>query len=236
MSSKREVITIKEIDSSKLLFDLQATDLVEQFKKRFPEFEEYEGEVDARKVCQYIILLADIASPLRIEKPDYYARKYTIAHMVKFPMAKKEFAPEAESILIGDDDIVNQTIVAYIASFGMPNYSLLMAFTALMSFEIQKVFAGKGTKDSQKLIDTASDRIQALTKDFFKSGDYDEYSRVRQVLYAKIEKDKMRLRPEQIVRVLEETGDLPEGFNPYGDDYKISLKDDLLFIGDGSKK
>ena len=225
-------MNLREIDSSKLLFDLQAEDLEEQFKKRFTEFIDYNGKVEGKKVIQYIILMCDMASPLRVEEPDYYKRKYTVAHMVKFSMSKKEFTPESEGIIIGENDVVNQTMVAYIASYGMPNYSLLMAFTALMSFETQKVFSGKASKDSQKIIDNASDRIQTLTRDFFKSGDYDEYSKVQKILYARIEKERMRLRPEQIVRVLEDTGNLPEGFNPYGEDYSINLSKDMLFIGD----
>lgn len=225
-------MTLKEINSEKLLFDIHAKDLAEQFTKRFPEFEEYKGKVDLLKVIQYIILLADMGSDLRIEKPDYFQRKYTAAHIVKFPMTKKEFTPEAEGIIIGEDDVVNQVMVAYIASYGLPNYSLLMAFTALMSYETQKIFAGKATKDSQKIVDNASDRIQSLTRDFFKTGTVDEYSKIQQVLYAKVEKDKMRLRPEQMIRVLENTGELPEGCSPYPDGYVISLKDDLLFIGD----
>jgi hypothetical protein len=176
--------------------------------------------------------MADMQSPLRIEKPDYYQRKYTVAVMVGLPKTKKEFTEESESILVGDDEIVNQTMVAYIASYGLPNYTLLMAFMALLSFETQKVFSGKGSKDSQKIIDSASDRIQSLTRDFFKSGDYDEYSKVRQILYSRIEKERLRLRPEQIIRVLEDSGSLPEDFSPYPSDYKISLKDDLLFVGD----
>lgn len=229
-------MTLKEINSEKLLFDINATDLVEQFTKRFPEFEEYKGKVDPIKVIQYIILLADMGSDLRIEKPDYFQRKYTAAHIVKFPMTKKEFAPEAEDIIIGENDIVNQVMVAYIASYGLPNYSLLMAFTALMSYETQKIFAGKATKDSQKIVDNASDRIQSLTRDFFKTGNVDESSKIQQQLYARVEKERMRLRPEQIVKVLEQTGSLPEGFSPYGDDYTISLTNDLQFIGDGGKK
>lgn len=227
---------LKEIQSEKLLFDIHATDLVEQFTKRFPEFELYKGKVDAKKVCQYIILLADMGSDLRIEKPDYFQRKYTAAHIVKFPMTKKEFSPEAEGIIIGEDDIVNQSMVAYTASYGLPNYSLLMAFTALMSYETQKIFAGKATKDSQKIVDNASDRIQSLTRDFFKTGNVDEYSKIQQQLYARVEKERMRLRPEQIVRVLENSGNLPEGFNPYGNEYSIDLSKDLQFIGDGVKK
>jgi hypothetical protein len=225
-------MNLKDIDSSRLLFDINSKDLVKQFKAKFTEIGGYKGKIDERKVCQYIILMADMQSPLRIEKPDYYQRKYTVAVMVGLPKTKKEFTEESESILVGDDEIVNQTMVAYIASYGLPNYTLLMAFMALLSFETQKVFSGKGSKDSQKIIDSASDRIQSLTRDFFKSGDYDEYSKVRQILYSRIEKERLRLRPEQIIRVLEDSGSLPEDFSPYPSDYKISLKDDLLFVGD----
>ena len=222
---------IKEIDSSKLLLDIYADNLDELMRAKFPEFCEYKGSVDPLKVAQYIVLMADLQSPMRYEKPDLYTRKYTSAHMAKSPMSKKEFTAEAEKIIIGEDMAVNQTIVAYIASYGLPNYTLLMAFMSLLSFETIKVFAGKGNKDSQKLIDNASDRIQKLTKDFYGAGDTDEYYKAKQALYAKLEKDKMRLRPEQIIRALENEGELPEDFNPY-EGYTVDPAKDLQFIGD----
>lgn len=225
-------MTLKEINSEKLLFDIHSDDLVEQFKTKFQEFQLYDGKVDAKKVCQYLILMYDMASPMQTEKADMYERKYACALMCKFPMAKKVFIKEAEDILVGQNDAANQTAVAYIASYGQPNYTLLQAFMALMSFETQKVFAGTTGKDSAKTINDVSTRIQSLTRDFFKSGDYDESSYLRQVLYARIEKERLRLRPEQIIRYLEDNNELPEDFNPYGDDYKVNLKDDMIFIGD----
>ena len=225
-------MTLKDINSDKLLFDIHSKDLVDQFKEKFPEFNDYKGEVDEKKVVAYICLICDRHSPLMIEKPDFYQRKFSAAHLAKFPVTKKQFTDESERVIIGENDIVNQTAVAYIASYGLPNYTLLMAFMALMSFETQKVFAGKGSKDSSKIIDNASDRIQSLTRDFFKSGDYDEYSKVRQVLYARVEKERLRLRPEQIIRELEDNGELPEDFNPYGEGYSIDPSKDLLFLGD----
>ena len=227
---------LKDVDSSKLLFDIHASDLVEQFKAKFPEFSDYESKISEKKVVQYIVLMCDMGSPLRIEKPDYYQRKYSSALLVKFPTAKKELTPESEGIVLGKDDVVNQTMVSYIASYGLPNYTLLIAYMALMSHETQKIFAGKGTRDSSKIVDNASDRIQKLTRDFFHSGDYDEYSQLRQVLYARVEKERLRLRPEQIVRYLEDNGELPEDFNPYGDDYSVDLAKDMLFIGEKEPK
>jgi len=228
-------MTLKDIQSDKLLFDIHAENLVEKFKEKFIEFQLYEGKVDPHKVCQYMVLMCDMFSPMQTEKADLYQRKYACAVMVKFPMSKKVFSKEAEDILLGSNDVINQTMVAYIASYGQPNYTLLQAFMALMSFETQKVFSGQTGKDSAKTINDVSVRIQSLTRDFFKSGDYDEASVLRQVLYSRIEKERLRLRPEQIIRYLEDEGELPEDFNPYGD-YKIELKEDLQFIGDHAPK
>lgn len=225
-------MTLKEIDSSKLLFDIHSEDLVEQFKSKIPEFENYKGKVDEKKVVQYIVLLADVNTPLRVEKPDWWQRKYTAAMMVKLPMTKKEFSPEAEAIVIGENEVVNNSMVAYICSYGLPNYTLLMAFFSLLSFETQKVFGGKGDKNSQSIIDKASDRIQNLTRDFFKSGEQEEYYKARQALYARVEKDKVQLRPEQMIRAIEDTGELPEGCSPFPSDYKINLSRDMVFLGD----
>ncbi len=225
-------MNLKEIDSSKLLFDPLAGDLAEQMDAKFPEFTEYQGQIDKRKVAIYIVLMCDMFSPMRIEKPDFYQRKYACAALAGFPRNKKEFTEDANGIIIGEDIVVNQTMVSYILSYGLPSFALLQAYMALMSFEMQKIFAGKQTKDSQKIIDGANDRIQSLTKDFFKSGDYDEYSKIRQVLYARVEKEREKLRPEQIIKYFEENGSLPEGFSPYGDDYKIDPAKDLKFLGD----
>lgn len=225
-------MTLKDIDSSKLLFDIHDKDLVDQFKKKFTEFTDYESKIDDKKVVQYIILMSDVNSPLRISVKDYFQRKYTAATVVKFPMVKKAFSEEAEKIIIGENAAVNASMVAYIASYGKPEYSLLMSFMALMSFEMQKAFAGNPSKDSDKIIDRISGKVMSLTKDFFRSGDTDEYSRVKQCLYARIEKEKLRLRPEQIIKNLESEGYLPEDFNPYGEGYVINPAKDIIFIGD----
>ena len=229
-------MTLKEIDSSKLLFDIHSEDLVEQFKSKIPEFENYKGKVDEKKVVQYMILMCDKASPMQQEKPDMYQRKYACGLMVKFPMVKKVFSPEVETIIIGNNSVVNDSMVAYIASYGQPNYTLLQAYMALMSFETIKIFGGTTSKDSAKIINDVSNRIQSLTKDFFKSGDYDESSMLLQALYSRIEKERLQLRPELLIRQLEEDGCLPDDFNPHGAGYKINLSEDLVFLGDGTKK
>jgi hypothetical protein len=68
----------------------------------------------------------------------------------------------------------------------------------------------------------------------FRSGDYDENTELRNALYARIEKEKTRLRPEQIVRAYEETGALPNDWCPYGEEEAESVRNiKMSFIGDG---
>ncbi len=225
-------MTLKEIDSSKLLFDIHSKDLVEQFKAKFTGFEDYTGQIDEKKVIQYIILMYDMQSPLIKSKPDYFQRKFECALLVKFPTHKKEFTEEVDNILVGKDDVVNHTIVSYILSYGLPSYGLFQAFAALIAFEMQKIYAGKGTKDSQTILDKATLKIQTLERELFRSGNEDEFYRVRQALYSRAEKERENLKPEHLIRTLEDTGELPEGFSPYPDGYKINPKTDFIFLGD----
>jgi hypothetical protein len=228
------MLTLKEIDSQNLLFDIHDKSLPELMEEKFCSFSDYVEQkgVEKIKVARFICLISDKNSPLRFSEPDWYKRKYTAAIIAGFSIKKGTFSSEAESIIVGENKAVNETMVSYIASYGMPSYMLLMSYTALMAFEAQKIFNGKGTKDSSKIVDNASNRIQELTRDFFQSGDVDEYSKVCQTLYSRIEKERERLKPEEIIKILEDTGDLPEDFNPHGTEYKIDLAKDMIFIGD----
>jgi hypothetical protein len=227
---------MKDIDDKRFLFQLDDTGLVDKFSERFPEFKEYTGKVDPRKVIQFIILLSDLHSSLRTDTPDFFQRKYKAAMLCKFPTSKKEFTKDAEQIVVGENEAVNRTMVAYIMSYGKPEYSLLVSFMALLSFETQKALTGEGTKDTAKNIEFIANKVKALTKDFFSSGDQDEYSLVRSALYARIEKEQIRLRPEMVIRQLEEDGALPADWNPHGAGYVIDPSKDMVFIGDKEPK
>ena len=227
-------MTIKDIDDSRFLIPLNSAEITDLFTAKFPEFKEYKGRINADKVARYICLLCDNRSPLISEQPDYVRRKYQAASISGFPTekGKKTFTGDAEKIIVGENEVVNRTMVAYIASYGRPEYTLMISFMALFSFETQKALTGKGQKETPKILDFLLDRIQSLEKSFFSSGQIDEYSKVRQALYEKIEKEQIRLRPEQVVKMLEETGNLPSDFSPYGEDYSINISEDLKFVGD----
>lgn len=227
------MIKLAEIDSSKLLYDIHSKTFVDDIRKGVPEFEAYKGDMD-KKVFQYIVLMYDLKTVMRVECPDYFQRKYMTASMVGFPKTRQGFTEASENILIGRDKEVNSLIVAYVFQFSMPEYSALVAYEAILASEMQKVMKGSNTKDSGKVVDDATKKIQELTRSVFRSGDYDENTELRNALYARIEKEKTRLRPEQIVRAYEETGALPDDWCPYGEEEAESVRNiKMSFIGDG---
>ena len=227
------MIKFSEVDSSKLLYDIHSKTFVDDIRKGIPEFDAYKGDMD-KKVFQYIVLMYDLKTPMRVECPDYFQRKYVTASMVGFPKNKQGFTDVSEQILIGDNAEINHLIVVYLFQFSMPEYSALVAYESILANEMRKVMKGGNLKDSGKVVDDATKKIQELTRKVFGSGDYDESTDLRNALYARIEKEKTRLRPEQIIRDLTDNGLLPDEWCPYGEDEAEAVRNiKMTFIGDG---
>lgn len=220
---------LKTIDSSRLLFDVKSPTFVEELKRKIPEFKAYKGKIPDKKVFTYIALMYDPQSELWRSQMDYYVRKSECATIVDFPKAKGQWSEEAESILIGQDEKVNDMIVAFIAQFGMIELYQLVGYLNILSSETRKAIDYKGDKNSIDIITKTGDKIRELMKVVFRSGEYDEISMVRKALYSRLEKERLKIRPEEIVRMISEEGELPAEFNPYGDNYKVEKP---KFIGD----
>ena len=227
------MIKLTEVDGSKLLYDIHSKTFVNDIKEGIPEFAAYKGDME-KKVFQYIVLMYDLKTPMRVECPDYFQRKYVTASMVGFPKTKQGFAETSEKILIGDNAEINHLIVVYLFQFSMPEYSALVAYESILANEMRKVMKGGNLKDSGKVVDDATKKIQELTRRVFRSGDYDENTDLRNALYARIEKEKTRLRPEMIVRDYEENGKLDDSWCPYGEEEAEAVRNiKMTFKGDG---
>lgn len=227
------MLKLTEVDGSKLLYDIHSKTFVDDIKKGIPEFDAYTGEME-KKVFQYVVMMYDVKTPMRVECPDYFQRKYMTASMVGLPKNKQGFTEASENILIGRDKEVNALVVAYVFQFAMPEFSALVAYEAILASEMQKVMKGSNTKDSGKVVDDATKKIQELTRSVFRSGDYDENTELRNALYARIEKEKTRLRPEQIIRDLTDNGSLPSDWCPYGESEADNVRNiKITFKGDG---
>jgi len=221
-------MTLQDIDGARFLYDPTSKDLVKKLQQAIPEFSSYKGKIPILKVCQYVVLMYDPSSPLWRNVLDYYVRKSTCADMVGFPKTKGQWSKDAEAILTGEDSQVNDMIVAYIAQMGMVEMYQLVAYLSLLSSETRKAIDYKGDKNSIDIITKTGDKIRELLKVVFRSGEYDEIAQVRKALYSRLEKERLRIRPEEIVSMISEEGVLPQEFNPYGD-YEVEKS---KFIGD----
>jgi hypothetical protein len=93
--------------------------------------------------------------------------------------------------------------------------------------------SGSGDKNSMAIIDQTTERIAKLTREVFGSGKDDEYSKIKEALYSRVEKERLRLRPEMIIKDLEENGYLDPSFCPYGEENAIKTAiTEMYFLGD----
>ena len=211
---------------------------VPKFKEAVPEAKRIDFKkigVKERSLYQYVTLMYDLNSPLWREVPDYYNRKYDAALLAKFPILESgEFSKRAEGVILGTYEEVNAVIVSYIASFALPEYYQMIAYTALLSQETKNILANDGSNNSIKVIEEAGNRLKVLQKKLFHSGDYDEYASLRKSLYFRLnhEREQLNLRPEEIVKKFQKDGKLPKDFSPYGEVPDEMWAATMKFVGD----
>ena len=220
-------MTLKDIDTKRLLYDPKSPDFVTNIKSKINEFKNYVGSLPDRKLFTYIVLMYDISSPLWRDVLDYYERKRVAAEISELPTKKGKWTSEVEDILLGTNEQINAMIVEYALQFGQPELLQLLGNLSLLSSETRKTISFKGNKDSLKIISETGDEIRRLSRVVFHSGEYDEITAARNALYAKVEKERQKLKPEDIVRAIAEDEDLSD-FNPYGN-YQVEKS---KFLGD----
>jgi len=219
---------LKNLDTGKLLFDPKKPTFVRDISKSIPEFSKYNGKLPKDKLFAYIVIMYDMNSSLGFEIINYYDRKREVADMLEFRKNKEgNWIKSVEDLLLGVDEESNLLIGTYIAQFGRPEYVQFIAYNEMLKNETKKVLDQKGNKDTIANIEKITSRLKELTRELFQSGQTDEVALARKALYAKAERDRIRIRPEEIVKIIEKDGVLPKEFNQYGDG-DIDLKSIVL--------
>ena len=233
-----------DIDTSALLYNPRDRDFLKRIEKEIPEFKSYRAAKDRvthKMFATYVVLMYDIKSPLWRLEPDYYPRMYEAARLANFPLGKKsEFCYEAERVLDGSLTTANNAIVAYVAKFGLIEYTQLIAYTTIFNKELSAVLGSKsgGTSgmNSTKVIEETGKKMKELHKFIFNTGKEDVTKEFQQALYARLEQDKLRIRPEEIIEILSKEGKLPADFSPYEEevlpDSEAYLRENMTFQGD----
>ena len=222
---------MNELSVSKCLYNPLSDTLKEDMSGKLPMIREYKGKgkIPINSLLKYVILMYDVQSPMHKESKEYYQRKRECAKTSEFPVGKDgKWREDAQSILIGEDEWFNSLVVKYLALLALPEYTQLIVYLELLARRTKKIFDGEDDDKTHIIISALTDKIKTLTNLIFGSGETDEIQQARRALYEQAEDERVRMRPEDIINLMNETGGLPSSWG-YGDDYKVG---GITFIGD----
>jgi hypothetical protein len=206
-----------DYDFSSCLFDPTKPKFLTSISE-IPAFNLYNGKLPKGKVFAWIVMMYDLNSPMRRTITNYYDRKRMCAELAGWETGKNsEFAEDITKMLVGEDSEINGLITAYLALFSMPEYTQLIAYLNMQYALTMDALTERFDHTTAKTLDFVTEKIKILTNEVFGSGQTTEVMKARQALYNMAEKERIRLNPENIVKIITEEGELPKEFNPYGD-------------------
>jgi hypothetical protein len=214
---------LETLNTKKFLHDPQSPDFLKGLEKH-KEFQFISPNISKTKICTYIVLMYDPASELRRDIQFYPERKSVAAETAGFKKGGNGYYSKGvEAIFVGKDKEVNAAIAKYL----WLTYDIRFSRYAVLEVVYFKLSA-QALMDYDKDIDLLSGRVKneiiQLENEMLGG---DEVADMRKALYAQGEQTLVKLRPEDIVKKIEEDGGLEE-FSVYGD-YKV---DGLKFEGD----
>lgn len=228
---------LEDIDTSRCLFDPKRTDLI-QATKHIKEFDvELSYRVSLRTIIRYIALMYDASSPLWREVRSLPLRK---AVAMELAGAKKDrmgrFERPIEIILEGRNQDVNAMMMKYIVLQNNPDWTNFIVYQQMYYMDVAKAMSG-AYKDTSKAT-VAIERLSSLVdKGVVRLlGGEGEAPQILDVIYKEATKD-LDVSPEEISKHIENSGDVPEDWNPYNvwkeNELKESYKvDEIKFVGD----
>ena len=220
------------------MFDPNKVGFTEKFRTKIRAYKainKNQLKINERSMCEYIALMYDKGSPLWLEVPDYFRRKYEAAVAAGFKVnTAGKFEIQVERMLAGEIPQVNNVIIGYIGLFGLSEYFQLVAYTALQAAEMRKILEGDQNQYTMKTIDVVGERIRELQNKLLHTDGAQEAEEMRKAIYATINEDaeKLKLRPEQIIRQLKKEGKLSDDWSPYEEDFHAKALEAFRFWGD----
>lgn len=224
-------MVLNESVVSKCLYNPLSGNLKEEMSPKLPMIKEYrggKGKIPVNNILKYLILAYDIQSPLQREFKDYYTKKKEAARASELPMVDGKWRDDAQAIMIGTDTWFNGLLAQYLSLQATPEYMQLIIFLELLARRTRGILDGEIDDKTHVVVKSLTEAISELTNKVFGSAGEMEIQAARQALYAKAEDDRIRMRPEDVVNLMNETGELPSSWG-YGDDYKVGQ---ITFIGD----
>jgi len=193
---------------------------LEKLENSHPDFQQdLGGDLQKRKktVLRYIVLNYDMNTPLRRKFPDYFYRKKEALRIAGFKIdpKTKRFSRSVENMMISKDSVVNAMIARYVMYFYNQDYIRLVTFYEWLGHLSGKKMDKNDVNNTDiKAMNDLSDSVEQLTNKIFGTAGVDEESKeLKQRLYKAMEEKKRSLRPDDVVKQLQDDKNM---FNDMG--------------------
>lgn len=201
-------------DFKRMMFNVYEADMSKSFLTQFPELNVYEEfskrlptQLDRNKIIKWICYVYDKNSPYRVKYKDLTQRKVRAmidaGHNLEYDEAsnKEIFNEEIEDVILGKSISVADMTVAFCKLHCDVDYSHLVLLEAMYYKLMRDVFLGNQAKitDLQKIKDDLANAIATVLQN-------DQAKSVVKSLYQSINKDKIKLSPEDIAISIQDNG------------------------------
>lgn len=224
--------TLSQLNLSKMI----VSPLDSEVKKKFYAITgECSAEVDLTSLAKYILLMYDPNSPLIELIDDYWSRKYESLELSGFKIKGGKFDPKIEEIVLGKNNLVNDTIISWLIYIAKPQWThIIFLCESLIRYTRQ---AEDGINDEKikpqdvKAVSDIMDKMAEVVKAWTFSNKDNETRDFLERLYYKTHQELLKIRPEHYASRLTGGETLDEDC-PYGD-YKVEK---LKFAGTKPKE
>lgn len=191
-------------DFSKLMINVRSIPKEKSLLRAFPElgkhpeFKVQFENIDKDKIIRYVVYICDRNTPFRKKYPDILKRKVEVAKEAGFKINEKGlFEDEVEAFLRGENDKVNDMIVAYARIYKNFKYSFFITMEEIFYQLMRSIVQGelKNVAELKKTQKELDETMNELLND-----DNNPFLTRRFLRY--IEKERLALRPEDIARKL----------------------------------
>lgn len=162
----------------------------------FLDYKESKGKIAGfSAICTYIVAMYNIFSPVRKHSSDILGMKREAAMIAEFPLREDgSFFPPIETMLLGNNYIINNMILEYVMYQHGTEYAVYVANMQALYFEMNKMMTGEHDAKTIDLIRKLREDMQMQENKIL---NYDSIGDLRKRLYQSTA-GKLKYSPEQI--------------------------------------
>lgn len=195
-------------DFKRMMFNVYEADIDKPFVQQFPElalydeFKESLPKLDRNRIIKYICYVYDKNSPYRVKYKDLTQRKVRAMIDCGYGLTEGNVFPiEIEDVIQGRDYKVADMAIAFIKLHCDLEYAHVLLLEAMYFKAMKNVFLGQNEK-----IKELNEIKESYTKAQADLVSNDQTKALMQSLYKSINRDRIKLSPEDIASSIKDKG------------------------------